>query len=410
VNGSLLSRRELLDVNGSLLSRRELLGGGAALAIGALLEGRAGAAASLPFPELEAAGSPGELGFQHGRRFAAAIGRNLDFYRRYLASETKADPGRLRELAARFAVPIRDQAPEQPEEIEGIARGPKRHRDEILMLNARSDLLVLGKQRPQGTTRPGCTSLALTGTAGGAPAIALGQNWDWDAGLKGGTVLLRLRPAGRPRLVTFTEAGMVGKIGMNEHRLGVCLNFLGHRSDGEATAPGLPVHALLRAALGCRSLEEAYKLLAWAPRSASANILLAQHDRTRGPQALDLELTANAVARLPLVDQTLVHTNHFKHATLAPGCEGGRSRSSLNRDRTASELARALRSTERDPAARIRKVLGLRTGAPLSVSKTRAPSSTSETLAGIVMDLSQNRLWLAPGPPHACRFVLRPGA
>ncbi len=366
-----------MQVARTALSRRELLGGGAALALGALLEGRALAAAPpLPFPELEASGSPGELGLAHGRRFAAVIARNVAFYRRYLAAETRADAPRLLELAARFAGPIGAHAPEQLEEIEGIARGARLRREEILLLNARSDLLVLGKRRP--ASRPsGCT--------------ALGQNWDWDVALRAGTVVLRLRPRGRARLVTFSEAGMVGKIGMSEHRLGVCLNFLSHRSDAGASAPGLPVHCLLRAALGCTSLEEAYKLIAWAPRSASANLLLAQH-AARGPQALSLELTPNALARLPLEGGELVHANHFKHPALAAGCEGAGGRSTTNRDRTASELARSLRERERDPAARLRRVLALRQGAPLSVSKTRAPGSESETLAGIVMDLTRNQL------------------
>lgn len=391
------------------LSRRELLGGGAALALGLLLEERSLAAAPpLPFPELEASGSAGELGLQHGRRFAALIARNLAFYHRYLAAETRADAPRLIELAARFAGPIGAHAPEQLEEIEGIAKGARLRRDEILLLNARSDLLVLGRRRP--ASRPsGCTALALVGAVGGAPSLALGQNWDWDVALRSGTVLLRLRPKGRPRLVTFSEAGMVGKIGMNEHRLGVCLNFLSHRSDA-ASAPGLPVHCLLRAALGSSSLEEAYKLIAWSPRSASANLLLAQHHARLGPQALSLELTPNALARLTLEGGELVHTNHFKHPALAAGCEGAGGRSTTNRDRTAGELARSLREQERDPAARLRRVLALRKGAPLSVSKTRAPGSESETLAGIVMDLSRNQLWLAPGPTHAHRFVLRPGA
>jgi isopenicillin-N N-acyltransferase-like protein len=394
-----------------VLTRRELLGGGTALALGALLERSVGAAAPrLPFPELEAAGSPGELGLQHGRRFAVMIGRNLAFYRRYLATETRADPERLRGLASLFAKPIAAHAPEQLEEIDGIAKGAKQTRDAILLLNARTDLLVLGRQPFRKDSPPGCTALALGGTVGARPALALGQNWDWDRALLRGTVVLRLRPTGGPRLVTFTEAGMLGKIGMNEHRLGVCLNFLGHKSDPQASGPGLPVHCLLRAALGCKTLEEAYKLIAWAPRSASANILLAQHHGKLGPSAIDLELTPDASARLTLEAETLVHTNHFLHPALAPGCLAAGGRSTTNRLTTAQELARRLRQEEPDPAARMRKVLALRSGAPLSVSKTRAPTSESETLAGIVMDLSRNQLWLAPGPPHAHRFVLRPGA
>jgi isopenicillin-N N-acyltransferase-like protein len=241
------------------------------------------------------------------------------------------------------------------------------------------------------------------------PLLALGQNWDWLPALAGGTLVLRLRPARGPRLVTFTEAGMLAKIGMNELRLGVCLNFLGHASDSPPPPPGIPVHCLLRAVLGCRSLEEAYKLVAWAPRSASANLLLAQHAPGEAPTALDLELTPSALARLPLADGILVHSNHFKDPSLARGCTAAGSVSTTNRNRVALELAQQLRRPLADPVRRMQRILVSRAGAPTSISKTATPESPSISLAGIVMDLSRNRLHLALGPPHQHPWHERPG-
>jgi isopenicillin-N N-acyltransferase like protein len=396
----------------TLISRRELLGGGVAL-LGCTLPRGARAAPKLPFPELTAHGSFGALGLAHGRAFITRISANLAFYLQWLSKETGASKSRLLELARSFAPVLAKHTPAQLEEIDGIAKGSRRSRDEILLLNARSDLLVLGMRKPRAAAPASpaseCTSLALFGPVPGTPLLALGQNWDWQPEVASNTVVLRLHPAKAPRLVTFTEAGMVAKIGFNEHRLGVCLNFLGHTSDDPNGAAGVPVHGLLRAVLTCATLEEAYKLVAWAPRCASANLLLAQHRAGGAVSALDLELTPNAIARVARGPAGIVHANHFKNAALAPGCTGRGSVSTRNRDRVATELALKLQHAVPDPVSRMKQVLASRSGAPLSVSKSATPQSPSETLAGIIMDLGRNQLLLAAGSPHRAAWVVRPG-
>jgi isopenicillin-N N-acyltransferase-like protein len=397
------------------IDRRMFIGGASAAGLLGALEPLAQAAAPrLPFPEVTLTGSPGNRGMSHGRSFRFQIKRNLDFYFRLISTATGKDPARLLEVASSFAPVLRRLLPEQLEEMEGIAKGSKRKLSEILLINARTDMLVLGRRKPQPRrtqkASAGCTSLALSERIRGKTLLALGQNWDWRKDLKGGTVILRVKPDKGPRVVTFTEAGMLGKVGFNEHRLGVCLNFLQHSTDDPRGEPGLPVHCLLRAVMGCETLEQAYKLVAWAPRCASANFLMAQHRDKGNAVALDLEWSPQAVARLPMRDGVLVHTNHFKAPALSPGCgSGGKGRSTLNRNRVAGDLARKLKRKLRDPAQRMRKILASRDGAPYSVSKTSAPDSSSMTLAGIVMDLSRNRLHLTGGPPHRVPWVTRPG-
>ena len=62
-----------------------------------------------------------------------------------------------------------------------------------------------------------------------------------------------------------------------------------------------------------------------------------------------------------------------------------------------------------DPIETMKKVLELREGAPYSVSRSPAPKSQSTTIAGIVMDLSRNKLYLAPGSPHENPWAAYPG-
>ena len=395
-----------------LVHRRGFLTGAAAIGLDALLLGPAHAAGkSLPFPELTVSGSPGAMGRSHGRAFAAQIRRNIRFYLRWLCAATGKKPEQLLAVAHSFAAVLRRHHPDLLEEMAGIARGANRTLDEILAVNARTDMLVMGQRPSQPGTKgavPGCTALAISGGSKKRRLLALGQNWDWRSELAQGTVILRVKPAKGPRLVTFTEAGMVGKIGFNEHGLGVCLNFLSHRSEDPRGEFGIPVHCLLRAVMGCESLEQAYKMVAWSTRCASANFLMAQH--TAGTTtALDLEWTPTAVARAPFNRGLLVHTNHYKDPALALGCASGRGKSTMNRDRTAHKRARELQQKIADPVERMKQILATRAGAPYSVSKTSAPDSPSQTLAGIVMDLSRDKLHICAGPPHQSRWAVRPG-
>ncbi len=388
------------------IQRRAFLGGAAATAALYGLEPTALAAPRKPFPELTLKGSPGAMGLAHGRAFAGQIKGNVGFYLRWLKRITGANEKRLLEVARGFTPVLSRYVPHQLEEMKGIARGAGRSLDEILAVNARTDMLVMGRATVR-KDQPGCTALALRGRAGGKRILALGQNWDWRQDLAKGVVVLRIKPDKGPRLVTFTEAGMVGKIGFNEHRLGTCLNFLSHATETPAHGYGVPVHCLLREVMACRTLEEAYKMVAWVPRCASANFLMAQPGK--GVDALDLEWTPTAVARIPMTGGMLVHTNHFKDPALAPGCPGQKGRSTLNRNATATTVARKLAAKVSDPVARMKKVLTCRQGAPYSVSKSTVKDSPSHTLAGIVMDLTNNRLHLVAGRPHKGTWVRRPG-
>ncbi len=384
-------------------TRRQFFGqvvfGGAALAIG----GAAARPDKTPFPVLAASGSPGTLGLAHGRAFTAQVKHNVAFYLRYLSKRTGREPQRILSIARSFAPVLKAKTPALLEEIQGIAAGAHCSVAEILAVNARTDLLVLGRRRTVGGQRtrpatPGCTAMTLQQRVAGRNLLALGQNWDWDPALRKNSVILRLQPDGGPRVVTFAEAGMVGKIGYNSRRLGVCLNFLRHPSDDPEREPGVPVHCLLRAVMGCCSLAEARQLVAQAPRCASANFLLAQA-AADGPVAEDLEWTPTTTASLLMQRGILVHTNHFKAETLSQHVVSGNS---FERDRRAARMAAALRNSSPDPVDRMRRILALGDEHPVALSR-------ASTQAGIIMDLTRDCLLVCAGPPHQGRWVALPG-
>lgn len=363
---------------------------------------------SPPFPELEASGGPGDLGMAQGRAFADRIRANLAFYIDWLSDPSRFPADRLLDLALDFAPVLGEHFPDILEEIEGIARGAGLSLAEVLLINARTDLkaIVDGEMATREAV-PACTALALTGEVDGRPALALSQNWDWSPRLADAPVVLRLRPTNGPALVTLVEAGMTGKIGFNEHRLGVCLNFLGHASDAPPGIVGVPIHCLLRAAMSCAGLGEAADLIDAVPRCASANFLLAQH-RESGPAAVDLEISPGAVARLTNPGIDLIHTNHYLDPELVAGCTSVGGPSTMTRQATAERLAVEL-SEIRDPVRRAERILESRDGLPYPISRHHNPDPDSSTLAGIVMDLTRNRFILARGAPHRSTWVDRPG-
>jgi isopenicillin-N N-acyltransferase-like protein len=220
--------------------------------------------------------------------------------------------------------------------------------------------------------------------------------------------VLRLQPDDGPSIVTLVEAGMTGKIGFNQHRLGVCLNFLGHTSDARPGEIGVPIHCLLRAVMSCRTLDEVEPMIRSVPKSASANFLLAQQE-SGIPRAVDLEIAPVGVAALTNPDVDLIHTNHFLDPELVMGCTSVGGPSTMTRQATAERLAAELADV-RDPVRRAERILESRESLPYPISRFHNPDPDSSTLAGIVMDLTHDRFILARGAPHRSVWVDRPGA
>lgn len=394
------------------VTRRRFVGSMTVLGVGTMLGGpRAWGTlneSDLPFPELYASGSAGDLGLAHGKAFASQIDYNLAFYKKWLSEYGEVSAARLMEIAGEFVPVIKERFPEMVEEMDGIARGAALKLDEIVLINARTDILAIVEREVQAESLPGCTALALFGEVDGKPALALGQNWDWDPLMARSPVVLRLEPDDAPALVTLTEAGMLAKIGFNQDRLGVCLNFLSHQSDGQPGVFGIPIHCLLRAVLTCQSIEQVVEVVETSPRCASANFLLAQHG-AGGPEALDLEITPNEVVSLHPDGSSLVHTNHFITPSLAVGCTSGRGPSTMTRYTSAQLLSGVTELKEADPVTRMEQVLVSREGLPYPISRDPDPDPSISTLSGIVMDLTRNRFILTHGSPHENAWIERPG-
>jgi isopenicillin-N N-acyltransferase like protein len=225
-----------------------------------------------------------DRGFAFGAALPREIAGTVELYRRLLQGMPLQEAG----SGVRLPDALMD-------EVEGIAAGAGVNVFELLAVNARTELL-----------------------AGGCSVVARGsflaQTWDWhpSAVPVAWTVV---REDGW--LCTITEAGMVGKLGLNSSGVSCGFNYLRSSVDGVG---GVPVHALARGVLECRSAAEARALLDGA--SASVALTVAAPDGL-----FCAEVSPGGVRFVSAeADGWLVHTNHFllppvrgKDAQVEPG-------------------------------------------------------------------------------------------
>ncbi|WP_299864093.1 C45 family peptidase [uncultured Roseobacter sp.] len=237
-------------------------------------------------PIIEAAGSPTAIGAQIGAQIADRIKATIDLYKEIFA-KTDAE---ILQAAAHFRIQIEGFAPDLAAEIIAMAEAANVDPGWLFALNARSELLsalAVGE----------CTSLHFSGTP------YMGQNWDWLEPLEDLMVLQRITDAQGHATLMLTEPGIVGKIGLNDAGIGVCLNFL------PSTNPtlGVPTHVLLRQLLSARTWEDVGGILETAGTGRSANILIAS---AKG-LAMDIEFDGLSACNHGAETTATLHTNHY---------------------------------------------------------------------------------------------------
>lgn len=172
--------------------------------------------------------------------------------------------------------------------------------------------------------------------------------------LAGALVLWAIRRDDGPDLLTLTEAGMIGKIGVNASGFAMCVNLL--TSDLDTGQAAVPMHIILRRVLeAAHSVEEAIALIGPARRQTSCNHLIAD----RGGHLADVEATPFGIQvlwpthgvrptptivwrlRLPRMIALFATSRRRWHAAGAPPC-WQRSRQLTKPDCAASSVTMPL--------------------------------------------------------------------
>jgi isopenicillin-N N-acyltransferase-like protein len=331
------------------------------------------------FPVIKIHGAAEERGRQHGTLLKERIHRTLEFYQQQFQLPEQeilciADQFRKSTEAFREDISV---------EIDALARSAEVDPLWIYALNGRTELLNLNPME--------CTTLVFR------EQRLMGQNWDWHSEMEELAVILDIEKEDGHRILTMTEPGMIGKIGMNHCGVGVCLNFM---TIDNYQPSGVPLHVILRTILDSKSVNEAQSLIAPILRGKVGNILISNGHG----EIVDLELAGDEYFSIP-VDDLFVHTNHFLtkidyDLMLFP--------SSTGRYNRAKELLSQIDVPSIDSLKDILKDRG-NGDAPICRTRFSHPwltDDTSITVTTIIMDLKNMQFHITRGNPFDNPFTV----
>lgn len=258
------------------------------------------------FRRVRVAGDSRQRGRQYGAAASAEIRESKQNYAAAFSSGAGLSWQEACNTAASFEEYLRAAVPDAYAEMRGISEGAYLPFLDILAMNLRTEIMWSAKLR--GHMARECSSFALSRHRTEQGHLVIGQNWDWLKGGARSVIALEAEVAGGHNYVTFVEAGLLAKTGMNAAGVVVCTNALVSYNDRADL--GIPYHVMLRELLTCTTVSEAVVRLQHAPRASSANYLVGAADGS----VLDIEAAAGGPLELSVLfpdDGVLLHTNHF---------------------------------------------------------------------------------------------------
>ncbi|KAL5355068.1 hypothetical protein BJX96DRAFT_181102 [Aspergillus floccosus] len=324
-------------------------------------------------------GTPYEIGYHHGRLAKALVEKNLEFSMTFIRGSNKRAPSAIDTVVHQLQQSIQSQWPRYYEEMQGLADGAGRSLAEIVLLNTRTELAY-------GLAGDGCTSVY----ARGEHHAWQGQNWDFLVQPKDHLIQLTIHQPAVPSIMMITEAGLIGKIGINSAGVGVNYNALHVRGFRPS---GLPSHLALRMALESPSAAAAVQAItAQEGMAASAFILVGDRTEARG-----IEFTYCDIAvQSPNPKGHLVHTNHCLLPHLPQVVETDPLPDSWTRDQRMNALLNQFDGSEQQ----FLQLWEDEDNYPRGICRAMAyGKSRGETLFNIVTNLTEGKAIVRVGRP-----------
>ncbi len=261
-----------------------------------------------PFPLIEVSGSPFERGRQYGRQARDRVRLGIRHYVEQLEAMGVTRPEILR-LARGYLPRIEEFDENYLAEMRGIAEGAEVEPELIVLLNARTEILQLGKRMKKAAPEDdpdGCTGAILLPEATADGVLVHGQNWDWKAECAETAVVLKVHRDDGPDFLTFTEAGGLARCGMNACGIAVTANYI--ESDRDYAELGVPLALIRRKTIEQEHLAQAIRVAYCTPKTASNNLMISH----AGGFGIDIECAPQE--SFPLYPQggILVHANHWQ--------------------------------------------------------------------------------------------------
>ncbi|MFM0290832.1 C45 family autoproteolytic acyltransferase/hydolase [Paraburkholderia megapolitana] len=352
-----------------------------------------------PFPLVSVTGGAFERGRQYGKQAAGRIRKSADMYGRTLENLGYSAASRDK-LILSFARSIGEFGAHYLDEMHGIAEGSGVPFADIVMINARTEVLAKARaEKVPGVDEEGgdgCTGALILPERSTTGRLIHGQNWDWRADCVETGVVLRVHNDDGPDFLTFVEAGGLARSGLNSAGVSITANYLESSRDFENL--GVPLSLLRRSALEQSVFANALKIVATTPKSCSNNVMLGMAEGF----GIDLECAPDEHFPIyPGDDQLIVHANHWvspvaRSKLVDTGCEN--SPDSHYRDWRVRKL---LNQSELIGRQELKQALFDSFGTPFAVCRPPRPGtrhSTTATVAMVVMEPALGEMDVAPLP------------
>ncbi|KAF2433985.1 AAT-domain-containing protein [Tothia fuscella] len=330
--------------------------------------------------EVTCTGTPFEMGRIHGQFASLQISRTLKFYEQKFKDNSNLTWPEVEETALKFTPFLNSKFPDCLSEMEGIAAGSSQNLASILALNVRTEI-TYGLMKDDG-----CTTFACK-----IPNESfLAQNWDWQVEQKENLIVLTIARFDKPSVKMITEAGIIGKIGLNDAGVGVCLNAITARG---LDVNRLPVHLGLRLCLDSKSKDEAVAAIERVGIAAACTICVADISG-----AVALECSSKGIQKLDMDEKgRLYHSNHFLKEQ-QDVVDKVLPHDTLERIKRIEVLADGM-SAEDVNIERIAELLKDGENVPTAICRAKGGKSNSATIFSIVSDLTKRRAQVILGRP-----------
>ncbi|MBL4640004.1 MAG: hypothetical protein JKY57_05690 [Kordiimonadaceae bacterium] len=349
---------------------------------------------SHPFPLIDVSGPARARGEQYAEQASDRIAISINNYRNAFAG-INISWEQACGIAASFIPKLEADEKDLYPEIEGIAAGSGYSIPEILALNCRTEI-IYGQNNATNDPTDGCTAFAAMPSATANGHTLHAQNWDWRDDCAETTVVLRIRRDNGPDILTVTEAGNLARCGMNSNGIALTGNFLKCEHDNKPG--GVPIPFARRHILEQSAYSGAIEVALNTPKSFSSNMIISHGDG----ECIDIETVPGDNFWIQATNGLLVHANHFEApSALAKVRDEGLKvvPCSLHRVRRVREyLTAKVGSLTLEHA---KEAFSDKFDNPYGVCAepdTGPGGDNSSTVATILMDVTDQKMWLAVRP------------